>query len=147
MATPSKKGKVGDGRMETDANRNYIMDPAEFDSASGMEYGGQADILVLNVGEAAGPLIYQGVQPMILSGKTINVHLAADTVVGEQHRLPIQASFLRSIDQARLSPGDEFAVRRHEDVVKKEGVGKGTPMAIFSVKVLRRVTAVTAPAN
>ena len=136
MAKESKM--VEEAKAQTKVERPYITDAGSWEKSSGPEFGGQADILSIQVGEVAGPFEYMGHQPMILEGnKQITVHLGA-TDDGETLRLPIAASFLRAIDQAEIMKGDKFLIRRFDDVKKKAGVGKGQSMNIFAIKVLVR---------
>lgn len=121
--------------QEAAAERGYLTSQADWDKVSGPEYGGQADILTLNVGEFGGPFEYVGHQPMTMEGgKNVTVHIGLDPL-GETVRLPIAASFLRAIDQAEVRKGDKFLIRRDEDVAKKAGVGKGTKMGIYALKI------------
>jgi hypothetical protein len=121
------------------AERPYIATEQDWDAVSTPEFGGQADILQVQVGEIAGPFEYMGHQPMIMEGgKTVTVHLGVDKS-GDTLRLPIAASFLRAVDQAELMRGDTFLLRRSEDVKKKAGIGKGQAMQIYAVKVKTRV--------
>lgn len=113
------------------------MDESAWDASEGQEFGGASDILKLEVGQIAGPLIYQGHQQIETDLGVATVHLAADEG-GEQWRLPISATFIRCVDQAGLKPGDKFITRRMGDQLKKRGKGKDKPMAIFSLKVLER---------
>lgn len=113
------------------------MDESAWDAVEGSEFGGQADIMSLDVGEIGGPFLYIGFQPMRLEDKDVTVHIG-QTSEGVNMRLPISASFLRSVDQAKLVPGDKFAVKRNEDVAKKNGKGKGNMMQIYSLKVIER---------
>lgn len=121
------------------AERSYLTNEAAWDSVSSPEFGGQADILICAVGEIVGPFEYVGHQPMTMEGnKTLQVHMGVDPS-GETLRLPISASFLRTIDQAELMRGDTFLIRRSENVKKKAGVGKGQDMQIYAIKVKTRV--------
>ena len=124
-------------------DRKYLMDPDMWDRSPATEFGGQSEIMTLEEGECAGPFQYIGSQPMITDLGETNGHLA-EGPDHDTYRLPISASFLRSVDQAGLKRGDAFAIRRHTDTVKKKGVGKGTTMAIYSIKVLTRSTVQTA---
>lgn len=120
--------------QEAAAERAYIASQADWDKAPGQEYGGQADILQINIGEIAGPFEYMGHQPMVMEGgKSVTVHIASDPT-GEQVRLPIAASFLRAVDQADLFRGDKFLIRRSENVKKKSGIGRGQDMQIYAIK-------------
>jgi hypothetical protein len=121
------------------AARTYVADASAWDREQGMEFGGQADILELEIGEVAGPFTYVGHQPMVLQGRNLTVHIGTDPQ-GNNLRLPISASFVRAADQAGLDRGDTFLVRRNDDVKKAEGVGKGTDMKIYSLKVVSRST-------
>lgn len=125
--------------QEAAAERKYLSSQAAWDKQQGPEYGGQADILLINIGEVVGPFEYIGHQPMTMEGgKTVTVHMALDPA-NETVRLPISASFLRAIDQADVIKGDKFLVRRSDDINKKAGVGKGTAMQIYAIKVVSQV--------
>lgn len=122
-----------------------LMTAEAWDAVETPEYGGQADIIDLAVDEIGGPFTYIGHQPMNLEGKEVTVHIG-QTETGNNMRLPISASFLRAVDQAKLAPGDTFAIKRNDDVKKKNGVGKGNMMQIFSVKVLTKAASGPTPA-
>jgi len=123
---------------EEDAvKRPYIQASEYWDEQEGQEFGGASGILELQVGEVAGPFTYTGHQNMTTELGDTTVHTGNDEE-GNQWRLPIQATFLRAIDQARISMGDKFAVKRLDDVKKKRGKGAGNMMAIFAIKVLER---------
>lgn len=117
--------------------KTYLMAPQDWDDNDSPEYGGQSDILELEVGEIAGPLEYIGSTSMTLEGGEVTVHQAL-TPNGDTVRCPISASFLRSFDQAAIQKGDKFAVKRNDDTTKKSGKGKGQAMHIYSVKVVER---------
>ncbi len=126
-----------------EAQLKVLSTDADWDSIEAPEIGGKSAILDIQVGEVHGPLEYTGHQPMTLSGKTVTVHTAT-TPDGEPVRCPIGATFLRAIDQAKLNIGDTFMIRRYEDQAKKDGIGKGTAMGIFAIKVIKRVGAAVA---
>lgn len=129
-----------EAQTQAAAERPYISSDKEWDAVATPEFGGQADILAINVGEVAGPFEYAGHQPMVLEGnKTVTVHLGVDQKTTDTMRLPIAASFLRAIDQAEVIKGDVFLIRRSDNVKKKAGVGKGQDMQIFAIKVKTRV--------
>lgn len=121
---------------EEKAARTYMADEAAWDSG-GEEFGGKSEILVLEVGEVAGPFTYIGNQEMVTDLGETTVHLASKD--DETFRLPIQATFQRAIDQAGLTRGDTFLVKRFEDQTKKKGKGAGNPMAIYGIRVKTRV--------
>jgi hypothetical protein len=122
-----------------DGKKAYLMKASDWDSNSSPEFGGQSDILELEVGEIAGPLVYIGHTDMTLESGPVRVH-QAQTTDGETVRCPIATAFLRSFDQATIEKGDTFAIKRYEDTVKKSGRGKGQNMHIYAVKVLKRAT-------
>lgn len=122
---------------EAAKERNYIMSPDAFDQLKGQEFGGQSDLLQMEQGECAGPFTYCGHSQITTELGETTSHLAFDDN-GDQIRLPIQATFLKAIDQARIQVGDTFAIKRWEDQEKKKGKGAGNMMAIYSVKVLSR---------
>jgi hypothetical protein len=140
MAKPNTKvEEQNDGpSAEELAARTYMADAAAWDKAPGEEYGGKADILLIQVGDIAGPFIYVGHQDMTTDLGETTVHLAT-IKSGDTVRLPIQATFLRAIDQAGVSRGDTFLIKRFEDQIKKKGAGAGNPMAIYGVKVTKRM--------
>lgn len=117
--------------------KTYLMEPGAWEKNSSPEFGGQSDILELEVGEIAGPLEYIGFTTMSLEGGEVTVHQAI-TPNGDTIRCPIAASFIRAFDQAAIAKGDKFAVKRNDDAEKKSGKGKGTNMQIYSVKVVSK---------
>jgi hypothetical protein len=128
------------------AARTYVGDPNDWDRMDGMEYGGQSEIMELEVGEVTQNLTYLGFQPMTMEGgKMVTVHIAKDEQ-NSSFRLPIAASFLRSADQAGLQKGDVFIVKRFEDTQKKRGIGKGQDMKIFALKITKRTNPTAAAA-
>lgn len=133
-------------RQEQLKARTYMLTDKQWEDASGDEFGGKADILILEVGEVAGPLVYVGHQAMTTDLGDTTVHLATNKE-GETLRLPIQATFQRAVDQAGLNRGDTFMVKRFEDQDKKKGKGAGKPMAIYGIKVTNRVPAPPAAAS
>lgn len=140
MAGKSETKMARDAKKMSDeekAARNYMANDAEWEAAQGEEFGGQADILQLEVGEIAGPLKYVGQQEMTTDLGDTTVHMATNAD-GETLRLPIQATFQRAIDQAGMARGDVFYVKRFDDQIKKKGKGAGNPMAIYGVKVKER---------
>lgn len=117
-------------------------DASVWDQTDGETYGGNADILKLDVGQIAGPLTYAGLdeKALELDGEKVDVHCARDGA-GKLWRLPLAASFRRQIIESKLAEGDTFLVRRVEDAVKKKGKGKGNPMRIFQIKITARAAA------
>lgn len=117
-------------------------DAALWDSAEGETFGGDADILKLDVGQIAGPLTYEGrdAKGLELDGEKVDVHTGRDAA-GKLWRLPLSASFRNQLTESKLAEGDTFLVRRNEDAIKKKGKGKGNPMKIFQVKVTKRANA------
>ena len=115
----------------------YLMNVEDWDNNPSPEFGGQSDILELEIGDVAGPLTYIGFTEMVLEGGAVKVH-QAQTANGDTVRCPIAASFIRAFDQAGIQKGDTFATKRNGDAEKKSGKGKGTNMHIYSVKVLTK---------
>jgi len=119
------------------AQEKYIASSEEWEQINEPEFGGQSEILELNVGQVAGPLTYIGHQAMTTSLGETTVHTATtreETTV----RLPIGATFNRAMDQAGVRRGDKFFIKRTEDAIKKQGKGKGNPMKIYAIKVSQR---------
>ncbi len=116
------------------------MSVEDFDNKPGDVFGGASDILVLAENEVAGPLSYLGHRLTDLGNgiAPANIHEGKD-LEGAIWRLPIASNFNRQVEGANLQKGDSFAIRRLEDVIKKNGVGKGNPMQMYQVKVLARV--------
>jgi len=123
------------------ANATVTNDASLWDSAEGETFGGDADILRLDVGQVAGPLTYEGrdQKGLELEGDKVDVHLGRDRA-GKLWRLPLSASFRNQLAESKLAEGDTFLVRRNEDAIKKKGKGKGNPMKIFQIKVTARVS-------
>ncbi len=117
--------------------RPYLKDAGVWDKVDGQEFGGAAGILELKPGEVAGIFTYSGHQQITTDLGETTVHTGVDED-GTQWRLPIQATFLRAVDQAGLKFGDKFAIKREDDVIKKRGKGAGKEMAIFAIKVTER---------
>lgn len=141
-ATTKPGSKFAKASQETAAaedavQRPYLQEAAFWDEAEGQEFGGASGILELKPGEVAGPFTYTGHQNMTTALGDTTVHTGLDEE-GNQWRLPIQATFLRAIDQARVQMGDKLAIKRLEDVEKKRGKGAGNPMAIYAIKVIER---------
>lgn len=128
----------GDEEGTSELRSEYVATGDAFDKAAGDEFGGTSEILDLKVGESAMNLIYTGFQPSTIGGKQMNVH-TANTKDGSPVRLPIAASFLRALDQSGLKRGDTFGIKRYEGVEKKGGVGAGTMMEIYGLKVTNKV--------
>lgn len=122
---------------EQKAARTYMSTDEAWDQA-GEEYGGKSEILAIEEGEVAGPLAYVGHQQMTTELGETTVHLGTNSD-NELLRLPIQATFLRAVDQAALNRGDIFLVKRFADQEKKRGKGAGNQMAIYGLKVIKRV--------
>lgn len=123
------------------------VDGSAFDQLPGDTFGGASEILVIEEGQAAGPLTYVGHRLTDLGNQKApaDIHEAKDTE-GAMWRMPIATNFRRQAEGANLQKGDTFYVRRLEDVQKKNGVGKGQLMQMYQVKVTARA-AVAAPAG
>jgi hypothetical protein len=115
------------------------VDPEAFDNLPGDTFGGSSEILMLNEGDVAGPLTYVGHRLTDLgNGKQpADIHEAKDSE-GATWRLPIATNFRRQAEGAQLAAGDTFYVKRLDDVVKKNGVGKGQMMQMYQIKVTVR---------
>lgn len=125
------------------AARTYMAPAGAWDQQEGEEYGGQSEILLIQVGEVAGPFEYVGHQQMTTDLGDTTVHIGTDKD-GETKRLPIQATFQRAVDQANLQRGDSFLIKREDDQIKKRGAGKDKPMAIYAIKVTKRAPRIPA---
>jgi hypothetical protein len=134
-----KPESAAEAAAEDKAERPYLMEAEAWEQTEGQEFGGASGILDLKAGEVAGIFAYIGHQQITTDLGEATVHTASDED-NVQWRLPIQATFLRAVDQASLKMGDKFAIRRDDDVIKKRGAGKGKPMAIFAIKVIERAT-------
>jgi len=109
---------------------------AAWENISGESYGGQSEILELKPGEMAGPIEYRGFKQITLDTGLHNSHQGI--IDGELMRLPLAATFTQALDQADVQIGDVFHMRRTDDVEKKRGAGKGKPMAIYEIKIVKR---------
>ncbi len=145
MAAESEEAKAA-AHAEAMAARTYVLKDNDWDRADGQEYGGQSEILLMDVGEIAGKFTYVGKQAMATELGDTTVHTAV-TANKEQVRLPISAAFLRSVDQAGIRQGDKFLIKRLDDVQKKSGKGKGQTMQIYAVKVTDRAPREQAPGS
>lgn len=123
--------------MAKEAVKTYILDKSKFETLEGEVYGGQSDIVLIQVGEVAGVFTYVGHQQITTELGETTAHNATGPD-GKPVRLPIQATFLKALDQAGIQRGDKFIIKRDADVVKQKGAGKGKPMAIYAVKVTER---------
>lgn len=108
-----------------------------WDSIEGQEFGGQSPIIQIEVGQAAGPFI-------LLSKTTVATEIGTAisytaTYEGHQVRMPLSATFVKAVDQAQLDTGDEFYVRRTEDVKGKTGRAKGQTLMVYGIKVTKRI--------
>lgn len=133
------QNKIENKISKTDLTATVTNDGALWDSTDGETFGGDADILRLEVMQVAGPLTYEGrdAKGLELEGDKVDVHLGRDRA-GKLWRLPLSASFRNQLTESKLAEGDTFLVRRNEDAIKKKGKGKGNPMKIFQVKVTAR---------
>ena len=136
-ADKTQAAKPGVQPGATAGKVNYVLDASKWDQQDGDVYGGQSDVLKLEVGQVAGVFTYVGSQSITTELGDTTAHTA--TIDGEPVRLPIQATFLRALDQAGIQRGDQFIIKRDADVIKKQGKGKGQPMAIYAIKVTERV--------
>lgn len=108
----------------------------KWDTLKGHEFGGQAPILEMEVGDIVGPLTYSGKSTIVTEKGTAISHTAQ---LGDQQiRLPLSATFIRAVDQAALNSGDQFYVRRDEDVKGKTGKAKGQTLQVYCIKVTER---------
>jgi hypothetical protein len=119
------------------AGQNDRRNSIDFDAIDGIEFGGQSEILHINVDEAAGPFIYAGKNVIDTDiGKAVS-H-SAHNEAGEQVRMPLSATFIKAIDMANLGVGDAFYVKRYADVIGKTGRAKGQTLQVYSIKVVSR---------
>lgn len=107
-----------------------------WDSIEGQEFGGQSPIINIEIGQAAGPFI-------LLSKTTVSTDIGTAisytaSYDGQQVRMPLSATFVKAVDQAQLDTGDEFYVRRTEDVKGKTGRAKGQTLQVYGIKVTKR---------
>lgn len=112
-----------------------------FDALGGEIFSG-LNILKLAEGEAAGPFSYlRSVQQEIpAKGKrkasVVTVHVAAHlSYPAREVRMPIAAAFLGKAEDAKLTEGDVFAVRRSGDYIDKN---YGQKCQGFELRVLAR---------
>ena len=120
----------------SNGNAEYKIKPINWDSIEGQEFGGQAPIVNIEVGQAAGPFI-------LLSKTTVSTEIGtaisySASIDGQQVRLPLSATFVKAVDQAQLDTGDEFYIRRTEDVKGKTGRAKGQILQVYGIKVTKR---------
>lgn len=119
---------------------DYLKGQVDWDQTQGEDYGGSSEILYIEEGEVVGPLTFVAARPNVDLGNamgTVTMYEAKDSQ-NAVWRLPIAANFRRQAEAANLQRGDTFAVKRLEDQVKKHGKGKGNPMEMYAIKVLKR---------
>lgn len=138
-AGSSPKSASTDPVSAEENERGYLMDANAFDNLDAAEYGGQSDVMDLKVGEVAGPLSYTGFSTITTDLGDATSHTAIHTDTKESIRLPLAASFNKALDQASVNVGDIFAIKRNPDVMKKKGKGANRPMAIYSLKIIKRI--------
>ena len=115
---------------------NMKVKSVEWDQIDGQEFGGQSPIIEIEVGQASGPYI-------LLSKTTVSTEIGTAisytaSYEGHQVRMPLSATFVKAVDQAQLETGDEFFVRRTEDVKGKTGRAKCQILQVYGIKVTKR---------
>lgn len=136
MADDKKTGKA-QAAEDFVLPKHLEVAPDAFDNIPGEVYGGTSDILMLEIGEAAGPLTYTGHREVDLGLGPVVLHEAKDSE-GKAWRLPIAANFVRQLETANINRDDVFIVKRIEDAIKQRGKGKGNPMQMYVVKITKR---------
>lgn len=118
---------------------------AEFnDNSQGEIFGGSFPLLALGENEVSPLLEYsKDTQvPIEIDGKSEMKTIPVCNVVGEPElpmvSMPISAIFVRHWKDGNLSVGDQFHVARFKDAIKKRGAGKGNPMKVYGLKVMKR---------
>ena len=122
---------------EANSSSEIKVKDISWDSIEGQEFGGQSPIIQIEVGQAAGPFI-------LLSKTTVATEIGTAisytaSYEGHQVRMPLSATFVKAVDQAQLDTGDEFYVRRTEDVKGKTGRAKGQTLMVYGIKVTKRI--------
>jgi len=122
---------------EANSSSEIKVKDISWDSIEGQEFGGQSPIIQIEVGQAAGPFI-------LLSKTTVATEIGTAisytaSYEGHQVRMPLSATFVKAVDQAQLDTGDEFYVRRTEDVKGKTGRAKGQTLMVYGIKVSKRI--------
>ena len=110
--------------------------PIDWASIEGDVYGGQSPIIDIDAGDAAGPFVYTGKSTIATQQGTAVSHTA--TYEENQVRLPLSATFLKAMDQAGVSHGDTFYIKRDADVIGKTGRAKGQTLQVYAIKVTDR---------
>ena len=119
-----------------EASTGMKVKAVEWDQIDGQEFGGQSPIIDIEVGQAAGPFI-------LLSKTTVTTDIGTAisytaSYEGHQVRMPLSATFVKAVDQAQLDTGDEFFIRRTDDVKGKTGRAKGQILQVYGIKVTKR---------
>lgn len=107
------------------------IDRAMFDSAEGEVFAG-LNILKLKVGEADGPFVFKLLTPPrflnakykdpIQTGVCVRCDMQGKVSGSAQDvQLPASASMGQKIFDAKLAPGDVFAIAREADYTSKQG--------------------------
>lgn len=109
----------------------FLADSAAFDNLTGERYAG-LNVLKLAAGQSALGLVISaiGVQEVKgrgkEKGKTRKIpSYSAKAPDGAEYRLPLNASFVAKMEEAKVKVGDTVAIRRGEDYVSKAG-NRGT---------------------
>lgn len=117
------KGQIQDGP----GGKTFIMDAAALADIKGERFAG-ANILKLGPGQGARDLVVTkiGVQKVKGrgkdKGKTREIpSYAATAPDGREYRLPLNASFVAKMQDAKVKVGDTIALARGEDYTSREG--------------------------
>lgn len=110
---------------------SFLTDAAAFDNLNGERFAG-LNVLKLAAGQAAVGLVVSAIGTQKVKGrgkekgKTREIpSYSAKAPDGREYRLPLNASFVAKMQDAKVKVGDTVAIRRGDDYVSKEG-NRGT---------------------
>lgn len=122
------------------------VEASVFESTPGELFAGK-NILKLAEGEAAGPFVLkeilrdQDLNPATGKKKKmepVDVYIGTHTETKQDVNMPVAAAFVQKAEDAKLSIGDTFYVRRVQDYVSKAW---GTKGAGYELKITARAAA------
>lgn len=132
LALPTKN-KSENMNPENNQNQNSGVD---FDNAQGESFVG-LNLLKLNVGQADGPFVVESIT-MKEFGKGSRKNDLPQMVARKgttPYTMPIAASFIARMEDAKLAKGDTFLLKRTEDYTSQDGT-EGCQS--FIIKVIDR---------
>lgn len=139
-STPAKTSPKSETKGLSVADLSKMFDgPIDFDNLPGESFVG-LNLLALNEGQADGPFVVVSIeQKEFKTGKKTDIldvyHCLKGTTPVD---MPVSASFLKKAEEANLSEGDTFAVKRGSNYDSKDFQTKNCKS--YLIKVLVRAS-------